>query len=105
MEEVDPAIGRRVQSARKACGMTQEEVATLGQMSRTAIVQFERGHQSIYVERLRTLAQILRVSADYLLGLTDHASAPGGPRAESRGVDDPAPPRRPRPRKESRRDA
>lgn len=92
---VDPHIGRRVRSARKACGLSQQEVAQLAQMSRTSLVQFERGEQSVSVERLRTLALVLSVSSDYLLGLTTHHSEPGGPLAEYDRTDPPTPaPRR-----------
>lgn len=85
MEQVDPSIGRRVRSARKACGLSQQEVSQLAQMSRTSLVQFERGEQSVYVERLRTLAIVLSVSTDYLLGLMDDAHAsPQPPRRGKR---------------------
>jgi transcriptional regulator with XRE-family HTH domain len=46
--------------------------------------RIEHARQSIYIQRLVDLAEVLQVSTDYLLGLTD----------------DPTPPRkRPRPRK------
>lgn len=42
-------------------------------MSRTVISQLEKGRQQVSAERLRTLAQALGVSADYLLGLVGEA--------------------------------
>jgi transcriptional regulator with XRE-family HTH domain len=36
------------------------------QMSKTSLKRFENGLQSLYAERLATLAHVLGVSADYL---------------------------------------
>ncbi len=63
------------------------------QMSPTALNRLERGLQSVWAERLATLARILDVSADYLLALQDNAhvapSAPR-PRAEAQETTPPA---------------
>jgi len=40
-------------------------------MSKTALNRLENGLQSVYAERLATLARLLNVSADYLLGLQE----------------------------------
>jgi transcriptional regulator with XRE-family HTH domain len=51
----------------------------MAQMSKTALNRFENGLQSVYVERLQTLARLLDVSADYLLGLVPEPEDPGLP--------------------------
>jgi len=67
----DPTIGERVMLIRRRRGLTQQDLATRGQMSKTALNRLENGLQSVYAERLATLARLLNVSADYLLGLQD----------------------------------
>jgi transcriptional regulator with XRE-family HTH domain len=79
MEPKDPTIGERVMLMRRRRGLTQQELATKAQMSKTALNRFENGLQSVYAERLVTLARLLDVSADYLLGLQGDAHVP--PRA------------------------
>ena len=93
MEPKDPTIGERVMLTRRRRGLTQQALATRAQMSKTALNRFENGLQSVYVERLVTLARLLDVSADYLLGLQDGAQ--GAPRGPSPPVEvqEPTPPR------------
>ena len=73
MEPKDPTIGERVMLMRRRRGLTQQELATRAQMSKTALNRLENGLQSVYAERLATLARLLDVSADYLLGFQDDA--------------------------------
>ena len=84
MEERDPTIGERVMLMRRRRGLTQQELAQLGHMSKTALNRFETGMQSLYVERLATLARLLDVSADYLLGLTPEDPNAGPPPRRTR---------------------
>jgi repressor LexA len=76
-------LGERVRRLRMARGLSQTELAAQVAIPLPNLNRIERGRQSIYVERLADLAQVLETTADYLLGLTD----------------EPAPPKRPRPRK------
>jgi len=77
-------LGERVRRRRMELGLNQVEFAKQAGIPVPRLSSIEHGHQSIYVERLVTLAQTLQVTTDYLLGLND----------------DPAPPtKRPRPRK------
>lgn len=69
MEPRDPMIGERVMIMRRRRGLSQRELAAMAQMSTTALNRLENGLQSIYAERLATLARVLDVSTDYLLGL------------------------------------
>ena len=89
-------IGKRLRAAREAAGLDQTEVAiALGFRWQAAISNIERGQSSIHVERLAEAARLLRVSADYLLGLGDDPTP-------AREVSDrpPAPPRGPPPIRE-----
>ena len=52
----------------------QHTLAALAQMAMTALNRLENGVQSVYAERLATLARVLDVSADYLLGLRTTAA-------------------------------
>ena len=70
---IDPTIGERVMLIRRRRGISQRNLAARAQMSPTALNRLERGLQSVWAERLATLARILDVSADYLLGLQDDA--------------------------------
>jgi len=76
-------LGERVRRLRMARGLSQTELAAQVAIPLPNLNRIERGRQSIYVERLADLAQVLETTADYLPGLTD----------------EPAPPKRPRPRK------
>jgi transcriptional regulator with XRE-family HTH domain len=84
MEQRDPTIGQRIVETREGKGWKQKELATVARIPVPTLNRIERGQQSIFAERVVTLAKVLKVSADYLLGLTN----------------DPTPPKkRPRPRK------
>ena len=84
MELRDPSIGQRIVKSRESRGWKQKELATAASIPAPTLNRIERGQQSIFAERVVTLARALGVSSDYLLGLTE----------------DPTPPtKRPRPRK------
>jgi transcriptional regulator with XRE-family HTH domain len=69
MDPRDTTIGERVMLMRRRRGLSQRDLAALAEMSPTTLNRLEQGLQSVYAERLATLARILDVSADYLLGL------------------------------------
>ncbi len=98
MEPRDPTIGERVMLMRRRRGLTQQDLATQAQMSKTALNRFENGLQSVYVERLATLARLLEVSADYLLGLRQEVRTTREPipREETHDVQSPRQTGRPR---------
>jgi transcriptional regulator with XRE-family HTH domain len=80
---IDPTIGERVMLIRRRRGLSQRDLAARAQMSPTALNRLERGLQSVAAERLATLAGVLAVSADYLLGLSQEVQpAPGQPLRE-----------------------
>jgi transcriptional regulator with XRE-family HTH domain len=101
---IDPTIGERVMLSRRRRGVSQRNLAARAQMSTTALNRLERGLQSVSAERLATLARILGVSADYLLGLQEeakHTPSVASPREDRHDATAPAHPtaKRQRPRK------
>ena len=65
-------VGERLRAARERAGMDQIDVAVgIGFSAHTAVSNIERGRSAIHVNRVAPAARLLRVSADYLLGLTD----------------------------------
>lgn len=94
-------LGDRLRRSRKARDLSQVELSTMLELPQSWISELETGKRPhLDANTLARFCTALSVSADYLLGLTDHASAPGGPVSASHRVAAPAPPRRPRPRKE-----
>jgi transcriptional regulator with XRE-family HTH domain len=71
MEPRDPTIGQRIIQTRERKGWKQKELATQTGIPAPTLNRIERGQQSLFAERVVTLARVLNVSADYLLGLTD----------------------------------
>jgi transcriptional regulator with XRE-family HTH domain len=63
--------GDRVHMRRRALGLTQQQLAELCGFPYQIISRVEKGHQDLYAQRLALIAKHLRVSTDYLLGLTD----------------------------------
>ena len=105
MEPRDPTIGERVMLMRRRRRLTQQALATKAQMSKTALNRLENGLQSVYAERLATLARLLDVSADYLLGLQDEAHvAPRATRTQEAPRETTPPAKRPRTRKAAQPD-
>ena len=64
-------LGERVRALRKAGGWRQAELGEKIGLSHKAISTLESGSRGISVEKLIELAYALRVSTDYLLGITD----------------------------------
>jgi transcriptional regulator with XRE-family HTH domain len=87
MDPRDTTIGERVMLMRRRRGLSQRDLAALAEMSPTTLNRLEQGLQSVYAERLATLARLLDVSADYLLGLpqreSGHASRTASAHAEA----------------------
>lgn len=67
----EAAFSTRLVQARKRAGMKQADLANALARDRSLISHLERGHTGKMADILRSVAQQLGVSADYLLGLTD----------------------------------
>jgi transcriptional regulator with XRE-family HTH domain len=64
-------LGERIHLTRRRVGLSQVELAARAEISPTTLNRVELGRQKLYAETLVTLARILGVSVDYLVGLTD----------------------------------
>ena len=62
-------LGNRIKKAREQAGLTQEELAGLIGISRTAIARYELGEIEPKIRNLIAIAEQLHVSVDYLLGI------------------------------------
>ena len=64
-------MGMRIKQARQQSGVVQESLAEQVGVSRTAIAKWESGKSVPTVWNLLRLAEVLGVSADFLLGLPE----------------------------------
>ena len=60
-------LGEKIKEARKQCGLSQEQLAEKMAVSRSAVAKWEANNGLPDVDNLKTLAQLLNVSVDYLL--------------------------------------
>jgi len=70
------AIGKRLAEERARIGLSREELARRVGVSYSAIAKYETGERTPPPDVLMRLAEILRVSIDYLLGRTDNPQPP-----------------------------
>lgn len=68
-DRIDRTIGERLMVIRKRRGISQVALARAAGTSPTVVNRLERGLQCITAEKLATLARLLNVDANYLLGL------------------------------------
>ncbi len=64
-------VGKRIKLARELAGMTQEKLAEIVGVSRTAVVRWESGETDPTIDHLIEMTKVLKVSADFLLGTSD----------------------------------
>lgn len=92
-------IGERIQSARRAAGLKQSELAEKIGVAVVTIGQYERGKREPNIDMIIELSEALGVSVTYLLGVTDeNGRMTSGSFADSSdfefikmlGLDDPA---------------
>lgn len=62
---------KRIRDLREDNDKTQQEIADLLGTSQTMYARYERGANEMPLRHLLKLCQYYRVSADYILGLTD----------------------------------
>ncbi len=63
---------RRLKDLREDHDLKQSEIAEFLGIQQTVYSRYERGFQNIPLEHLIKLAQMYKVSTDYILGLTDN---------------------------------
>jgi transcriptional regulator with XRE-family HTH domain len=64
-------VGERIVLLRRRKGFTQPELAQRTGMGITTLNRIENAHQSMAMEKVVALAQVLGCTSDYLLGLSD----------------------------------
>ena len=64
-------VGKRIKLARELAGLTQEKLAEIIGVSRTAVVRWESGETDPTIDHLIEMTKVLKVSADFLLGTND----------------------------------
>lgn len=60
-------LGSKIKQARKQCGLSQEQLAEIMCVSRSAIAKWETGKGMPDIENLKVLSRLLNVSVDCLL--------------------------------------
>jgi len=69
-------LAARVKQRRESLGLSQTALAEQTGIPIPNLNRIEHGRQSIYIQRLTDLAEVLQVSTDYLLGRTDDPTPP-----------------------------
>ena len=64
-------LGNRIRAAREQKDLTQDKLADLLGVSRTAVARWENGDIEPKLKNLIALAKVLHVSTDYLLGVEE----------------------------------
>lgn len=70
------SLGERLRKARALSGLTQKQAAGAVGVSRSSLNMYERDERDPDSQTLSRLAQVYRVSADWLLGTTDDPTPP-----------------------------
>lgn len=65
------SIGERITKARRYLGMNQKELCEKAEINEATLSRYENGLREPKAATLSKLAEILQVSTDYLLGITD----------------------------------
>lgn len=69
----DIMMAQRLREAREAVGLTQQKVAELLRISRSAVSQWENGETQPDIDKIKELCQIYKTSTDWLLRGIDPA--------------------------------
>ncbi len=69
--EFKESLSKRLKEAREKTGLSRQKLATKANISTSALYYYEKGDQIPSAEILLSISKALRVSVDYLLGLTD----------------------------------
>ena len=67
-------FGQRLRELRKQKGETQSDLAAVLGILKTQVSEMENGNSSTTLEKLALICEHYKVSADYLLGLSDDPS-------------------------------
>ena len=64
-------FGQRLKAIRKEKKETQDDLALILDVGKSHISEMERGNRATTAEKIALICEHYRVSADYLLGLSD----------------------------------
>ena len=70
-------FGKRLKELRKANGYTIEQFAEAGGISKSTVGYYENNNRMPDIEILSRIADVLNVSADYLIGKTNTTATKG----------------------------
>jgi transcriptional regulator with XRE-family HTH domain len=90
MEDFYPAFGQRLAHVRRRAGISQELLAGRVGLSRTSIVNVEKGRQRVPLHMLVDFADVLGVTPDDLLPPRSQSSAQSELPKELRAIDEDA---------------
>lgn len=68
------SLGQRIRAARESAGFTQESLAEAVGVSRTAVARWESDDIEPKLQNLISIAELLHVSTDSLLGIDSRKS-------------------------------
>ena len=68
---MDKIYVKRIRDLREDSDKTQQEIADILGTSQTMYARYERGANELPIRHLIVLCQCYKVSADYILGLSD----------------------------------
>lgn len=71
ISNVDPVIGRRLKQYRVACGLTQDQVASILNINRTTYTKYETGVSEPSIDTLNRIVSIFGIDFNSLLGEKD----------------------------------
>ena len=67
MQDVAKQFGIKVRAARKALGLSQDQLALMANLDRSYMGRIERGEVNITLERIYRIAKVLNCSAKDLI--------------------------------------
>lgn len=68
--------GKRLRTARKACNLTQVQLAEKLGISQTSYQRMESGSYDLKMSTIYNICKTLEISADWLLGLSNKQEVP-----------------------------
>ena len=77
-------FGDRLAASRQQAGLSQEEVAAKLGVTQRVITYWERDHAALHPEQFAALADLLGVTADYLVGRSETKKRGSGPTGKAK---------------------
>lgn len=71
------ALGSRIATLRKECGLTQTQLGEMIGVSQQQVVSFEKGRRKVPVSALPKLSEALGVTVEKLIGIENQPSKRG----------------------------